>query len=109
VEPNFLNIPPNLSSFFSIRYKPTEPGIFKGELLLNSKENLIKNKIDLHATTINHARLLIDQKGNQIETIDFGGLLVGEQKVAKVFLVNNSPRKLKYKVNIRKGYFTGSS
>ena len=89
-----------------VKYKPIEAGLFKGVINLKSDSILVKDKIDIHATSVDFARFVIDDKGNQTLSFDFGTLSVGEENVINAFIVNNSPKRMKFKTFFRKGYLS---
>lgn len=88
------------------KYKPTEAGIFKGAIKLSSDSILVKDRIDIHATPVDFARFIVDDKGTQTFSFDFNTLFVGETSIIKGFIVNNSPKKMKFKSFFRKGYLS---
>jgi hypothetical protein len=90
----------------TVKYKPTEAGLFKGVINLKSDSILVKDTIDIHATAVEFARFIVDDKGTQTSSFDFGTLFVGQEAVMRAFLVNNSPKKMKFKTFFRKGYLS---
>jgi hypothetical protein len=68
---------------------------------------LVKDTIDIHATAVEFARFIVDDKGNQTTSFDFATLFIGQEAVIKAFVVNNSPKVMKFKTFFRKGYLTG--
>lgn len=88
------------------KYKPTEAGIFKGAIKLKSDSILVKDRIDIHATPVDFARFIVDDKGNQTLSFDFGTLFTGQTNVIRGFIVNNSPKKMKFRTFFRKGYLS---
>lgn len=86
-----------------MKYKPTEAGIFKGSIKLKSESILVKDSIDIHATSVEHSRYIIDDRNNQTTSFDFGTLFVGEENFLKAFVVNNSPKRMSFKSVFRKG------
>jgi hypothetical protein len=104
VEPKHLKINPREETFLIVKYKPTEAGIFKGSIKLKSESILVKDSIDIHATSVDHSRYIIDTKNNQTTSFDFGTMFVGEESIIKAFVVNNSPKRMAFKTVFRKGY-----
>ena len=104
VEPKLLKIAPQEETFLKVRYKPAEAGIFKGSIKLKSEAILVKDSIDIHATSVDHSRYIIDDRNNQTNSFDFGTMFVGEEGVLKAFVVNNSPKKMMFRTFFRKGY-----
>lgn len=39
---------------------------------------LLKNTIDIHATSVEYSKFFIDQEGNQQSSFDFGVMYVGQ-------------------------------
>lgn len=95
---------PQEETFIAIKYKPSEAGIFKGSIKLKSESILVKDSIDIHATSVDHSRYIIDDKNNQTTNFDFGTMFVGEESIIKAFVVNNSPKRMSFKTVFRKGY-----
>lgn len=78
VEPKVLKVNPQEETFITLKYKPSEAGIFKGSIKLKSESILVKDSIDIHATSVDHSRYIIDDKNNQTNNFDFGTMFVGE-------------------------------
>jgi hypothetical protein len=78
VEPKLLKIAPQEETFLRVKYKPSEAGIFKGSIRLKSEAILVKDSIDIHATSVDHSRYIIDDRNNQTNSFDFGTMFVGE-------------------------------
>ena len=106
VEPKVLKISPMEEAKISVKYKPTEPGVFKGSISIKSDSILVKDSIDIHATPVEFARFIVDSKGNQNFSFDFGTLYVGQESAIRAFVVNNSPKRMKFKSFFRKGYLS---
>lgn len=66
------------TSKINVKYKPTEAGLFKGVINLKSDSILVKDQIDIHATPVEFARFMVDDKGNQTLSFDFGTLFTGQ-------------------------------
>ena len=64
----------------------------------------MKDTIDIHATSVDHSRYIIDGRNSQTTSFDFGTMFVGEESLIKAFVVNNSPKRMVYKTVFRKGY-----
>ncbi len=64
----------------------------------------MKDSIDIHATSVDHSRYIIDDRNNQTNSFDFGTMFVGEEGALKAFVVNNSPKKMTFRTFFRKGY-----
>ena len=108
VEPKVLKISPMEESKLMVKYKPTEAGVFKGVINIKSDSILVKDTIDIHATPVEFARFIVDNKGNQNFSFDFGTLFVGQENVIRAFVVNNSPKRMKFKSFFRKGYLSSA-
>ncbi len=108
VEPKVLKVNPQEETFIIVKYKPTEAGIFKGSIKLKSEAILVKDSIDIHATSVDHSRYIIDDKNNQTNNFDFGTMFVGEESIIKAFVVNNSPKRMAFKTVFRKGYLVSA-
>lgn len=106
VEPKQVRIPPMDIATIYAKYKPTQAGIFKGAIKLKSDSILVKDQIDIHATPVDYARFIVDDKGNQTLSFDFGTLFTGQAHTIKGFIVNNSPKKMKFKSFFRKGFLS---
>lgn len=65
-------------SKLTVKYKPTEAGLFKGVINLKSDSILVKDTIDIHATAVEFARFIVDDKGTQTTSFDFGTLFTGQ-------------------------------
>jgi hypothetical protein len=94
-------------SKITVKYKPLEAGLFKGIINLKSDSILVKDTIDIHATAVEFSRFIVDDKGIQTSSFDFGTLFIGQELAIRAFVVNNSPKKMKFKFFLRKGYLTG--
>lgn len=68
----------------------------------------MKDSIDIHATSVDHSRYIIDDKSNQSTAFDFGTMFVGEETRLKAFVVNNSPKPMQFKSVFRKGYLVSA-
>lgn len=90
-------------AYLSITFKAEEAGLFKGVINLKSESMLLKDTIDIHATSVEYSKFFIDAEGNQQTAFDFGNMYVGQFSEIQGFLVNNSPKKLKFKSNFRLG------
>ena len=101
-----MKIPAKQQANLVVKYKPIEAGLFKGVINFKSDSILVKDQIDIHATSVDFSRFVIDDKGNQTFSFDFGTLYVGEENIIRGFIVNNSPKKMKFKTIFRKGYLT---
>lgn len=70
---------------------------------MNCEGNSIQKTIDVNATSIEFSRFLIDENGNQCSQLDFGLTYYGQQKKIESYLVNNTPKQQKFKVQIKSG------
>ena len=61
-----------------VKFKTAEAGLFKGEIFLKSESILVKDKIDIHATTVEFSRYVVDAKGGQNSSFDFKNLYAGQ-------------------------------
>ncbi len=52
--------------------------MFKGVINLKSDSILVKDTIDIHATAVEFARFIVDDKGSQTTSFDFGTLFTGQ-------------------------------
>lgn len=68
---------------------------------------LAKNFIEVVATSLEKARFIVNpNKFNSEEpdmVFDFRTVYAGQQKVLKAFLINNSPKPMKFKTLTKKG------
>ena len=78
VEPKILKISRMEECKINVKYKPTEAGVFKGVINIKSDSILVKDSIDINATPVDFSRFVVDNKGNQNFSFDFGTLFVGE-------------------------------
>ena len=108
LDPKILKVSPMEETHLLVKYKPTEAGIFKGSIKLKSEAILVKDSIDIHATSVDHSRYIVDERNNQTTSFDFGTLFVGEESVVKAFIVNNSPKRMFFKTVFRKGYLVSA-
>ena len=65
---------------------------------------MLKDTIDIHATSVEYSKFFIDEQGNQQTIFDFGNMYVGQFSEIQGYLVNNSPKKLKFRTNFRLGF-----
>ena len=77
LEPKVLKVNPKEEARVAIKYKSLEAGLFQGSVSLKSDAILVKDRIDIHATTVEYARFVIDGKGVQTSNFDFGQMYVG--------------------------------
>ena len=75
---------------------------------MKSESILVKDTIDIHATPVEFARFIVDDKGNQNFSFDFGTLYTGQENAIRAFVVNNSPKPMKFKTFFRKGYLSNA-
>ncbi|CAD8117028.1 unnamed protein product [Paramecium sonneborni] len=107
IDPNSFALAPGQEFSVSVFYKPKDAGIFRGivEVIADGQQSglSLKNPIDINATSIEFTRFLIDQSGTQNNHFDFGTIYYGQQKQIEVYLVNNTPKQQKFKVQLKKG------
>lgn len=60
-------------------------------------------KLDIAACSVDYTRFLMDSKGSQVTSLDFGELYMGKSKVIKLKYVNNAPKGHQFKIIARRG------
>lgn len=63
----------------------------------------LQKHIDVNATSVEFTRFIIDDNGSQVSQFDFGTFYYGEKKTIVGYLVNNTPKKYKFKTRFRFG------
>lgn len=84
-------------------YQPREAGIFRGIIEVYQEGQSFMNHIDVNATSVEFLKFIVDTDGNELTKVDFGSVFFGQKREIKGFLVNNSPRPFKFKVNYLHG------
>lgn len=84
-------------------YSPKEPGIFRGEIKVQSDGKSFTDKIDVNATCVEFLRFIINEEGEELTKIDFGSVLFGKKKQLTGHLVNNSPEGFYFKTIYMQG------
>jgi hypothetical protein len=67
--------------------------------------NLFHKNIDLTATVIENNWFITDELNNEVQTIEFGDVMLGSNPRKCIFLVNNSFCKIDYRLFIIDGIF----
>lgn len=68
----------------------------------------MKNTIDIHGTSFDHLRYVIDDRSNVTNTFDFGSIFIGQESVIKAHIVNNSPKPMIFSSLFKKGVLVSS-
>jgi hypothetical protein len=105
IDPVFFTIQPNKTYAAKISYNPREAGIFRGVIEVKVNGQSFQKDIHVNATSVEFNRFLIDENGNQTASIDFGGMFLGQLKEIDAYLVNNTPKTLRFRVNFRLGLY----
>lgn len=84
-------------------YQPKEAGIFRGIIEVYQEGQAFMNHIDVNATSVEFLKFIVDTDGNELSKVDFGSVFFGQKREIKGFLVNNSPKPFKFKVNYMHG------
>ena len=79
-------------------YSPKEPGIFRGEVKVETSGKSFIDKIDVNATCVEFLRFIINEEGEELNKIEFGTVLFGQRKKITGHLVNNSPEGFYYRI-----------
>lgn len=79
-------------------YSPKEPGIFRGEVKVETTGKSFTDKIDVNATCVEFLRFIINEEGEDLRDINFGTVLYGQKKKLTGHLVNNSPEGFYYRI-----------
>ncbi|CAD8050766.1 unnamed protein product [Paramecium sonneborni] len=99
--PNLITIAPGEYQSINIVYKANEMGNFRQTMDIVS-ENL-SQKLDIAACSVDYTRFLMDSKGSQVTSLDFGELYMGKTKIIKLKYVNNAPKGHQFKILTRRG------
>jgi hypothetical protein len=67
--------------------------------------NLFHKNIDITATVIENNWFITDELNNEVQTIEFGDVMLGSNPRKCIFLVNNSFCKIDYRLFIIDGIF----
>ena len=84
-------------------YTPREPGIFRGEIPVETDGKPFTTKIDVNATCVEFLRFIIDEEGEVLNKIDFGTILYGQKQKLTGHLVNNSPEGFYFQITYLQG------
>ena len=87
-------------------YTPREPGIFRGEIKVETNGKAFTDKIDVNATCVEFLRFIINEEGEELNKIDFGSVLFGQKKKLTGHLVNNSPEGFYFRIAYLQGLHT---
>jgi hypothetical protein len=87
-------------------YTPREPGIFRGEIKVETNGKAFTDKIDVNATCVEFLRFIINEEGEELSKIDFGAVLFGQKKKLTGHLVNNSPEGFYFRIAYLQGLHT---
>jgi hypothetical protein len=79
-------------------YSPREPGIFRGEIKVETTGKSFIDKIDVNATCVEFLRFIINEEGEELSKIEFGTVLFGQKKKLSGHLVNNSPEGFYFRI-----------
>lgn len=79
--------------------------IFRTLIKVFVNGNLFHKNINLTATVIENKWFLMDELGAEIQTIEFGDVMLGSNPRKSIFLVNNSIFKINYQLFIIDGIF----
>ena len=102
-EPSSFSIKPEEKKIVNVIYSPKEAGILRGVLEVNVEGQSIIKHIDISATSVDYFIFVIDENGNQTTSFDFGNMYFGQIKEVEGYLVNNSPKKFRFKTKFLLG------
>lgn len=102
---NSFNLDPGVSTIVELHYSAVESGIYRGAIDVTTNGKAFLNSIDINATCVDYMQFIIDGEGKELSVVSFGEVLFGQTVKKNGFLVNNSPEKLKFKVNYMQGHF----
>lgn len=104
IEPSTpIKIQAEKSVEFEFIYTPREAGIFRGIVEVYLDGQSFMNHIDVNATSVEFLKFIVDTEGIELKKVEFGDVFFGQRKENKGFLVNNSPKPLKFKVTFIHG------
>jgi len=66
----------------------------------------IYKAIDLCANVIENKQMIINNKLEEIEAINFGDTLIGKKRKKTLLIANNSPFPLDFNINIMRGLYS---
>ncbi len=101
IEPMFVSVKPKSEQEVKVTFKPKEIGVFRGLIEVLVEGQMFQSYIDVNATSVEYNRFLIDEFGNQTTNIDFGSMYYGQPKDIRCFLVNNTPKSVKFTSKFR--------
>ena len=102
-DPSYFFIKPEEKKNVNIIYSPKEAGILRGVLEVNVEGQSLLKHIDISATSVDYFIFVIDENGNQTTSFDFGNMYFGQAKEVEGYLVNNSPKKFRFKTKFLLG------
>ena len=86
-----------------LSYTPVEAGIFRGLIEVITEGQCFLRQIDVNATCVEFLKFIINDKGEELNKLDFGTVLFGQRKKILGYLVNNSPENFFYKITYIQG------
>ncbi|KAL4498636.1 hypothetical protein ABPG72_019754 [Tetrahymena utriculariae] len=85
------------------KYTPKDAGIYRGVIEIVTDAQCLQKHIDINATSVEFTRFIIDENGSQVSQFDFGTFYYGQKKAIIGYLVNNTPKKYRFKTRFRFG------
>lgn len=102
--PSFpLTVLPGAAETGSFEAIFSRTGLFKSLVTFSVQGQAQRHHLDLSATVVSFSSFLVDEKGNEVSVLNFEEILLGDERLKRLTLVNNSPRPSQFKVQILKG------
>lgn len=86
-----------------LAFTPTESGIFRGLIEVITDGQCFLRQIDVNATCVEFLKFIINDKGEELTSLEFGTVLFGQRKKLLGYLVNNSPESFYFNVTYIQG------
>ncbi|EGR27619.1 hypothetical protein IMG5_193180 [Ichthyophthirius multifiliis] len=80
-----------------------DSGMYKGYINVVTDGHVFQKQIEVNATSVKFMKFIIDQTGLDVTSFDFGTFYYGMKKQIVGYLVNNTPKKYKFKTRFRQG------
>lgn len=103
IEPSVFTLGNNRVQEVVIAYTPKDNGILRVFVEVYIDGNHLQKNIEVTGTSVEYNKILVDEHGTKIDSIDFGATYFGQKKEIRAILVNNTPEKTRFKVKFRNG------
>ena len=104
IEPRDIYLEAEEEKFVTVIFQPSKLGAYKNIVELEMVGHSIYKAVDFSANVVSNNAYIINKKGEELHSLDFGLNLLGKEVRRKVILVNNSPNELNFGISIIRGF-----